>query len=293
MLEAGLRPGLVALLVAWLAGCGDGGPAGRLLVRDAASPAALAALPDGGLRYGERLSGRVRQVDGRGRLRTEPVAEVEVSTDGQRGLVGVAVDDHDRTFATWTDPEGTILVGQVAPGPVRLVWRGPASARIGNGGHLELSSDGRLVVGIGDLQRGDRSGRLLALDPDGPADQDPVVVSGGWNNPFAFGFSPSGGLWVADNAPGREPERLVGLGRGGEVVFSTELPGAQIAPAGLVALSDSELVICAYLTRRLMRYEVGSRRLRNMAEGCRTGVVLLTSGHLAYAGEDEIRLLER
>ena len=282
-----------ALVVLPLAGCGDGPPQGRLLVSDADSPAALAALPDGGLRYGERLTGRVREVDGRGRVRPEPVAQVEVSTDGQRGLLGLAVDRRDRTFAAWTDRSGTILVGQVAPGPVRVVWRGPPSAPIGNGGHLELPPDGRLLVGIGDLQRGDRSGRLLAVDPDESADQDPEVVSGGWNNPFAFGLSPSGELWVADNAPGREPERLVGIRRGGEVFFSTELPGAQIAPAGLVALSDSELVICAYLTGRLMRYEVGSGRLRTLAEGCRTGVVQLTTGHLAYAGEDEIRLLER
>lgn len=75
--------------------------------------------------------------------------------------------------------------------------------------------------------------------------------------------------------------------------FSTDLPGAQIAPAGLVALSDSELVICAYLTGRVIRYEVGSGRLRTLAVGCPTGVVQLASGHLAYAGEDVIRVLER
>lgn len=267
--------------------CGDGRAEGRLLVEDAAFPVAMAPLPGGGLRYGERLTGRVREVDGRGRLRPEPVAEVEVSTPGQRGLLGLAVDDRGRTFAAWTDPGRVILVGQVAPGPVRVLWRGPQSSRIGNGGHLELSPDGRLVVGVGDLQRGDRSGQLLALDPDGSPGQEPEVVSSGWNNPFAFGFSPSGELWVADNAPGEEPERLARVG--GPV---TEVPGKQIAPAGLAAVSDGELVLCAYLTKELTLYAVDTGRLRKLADGCRTGVVRLPGGDLAYANEDEIRVLD-
>jgi hypothetical protein len=272
--------------------CGDGRAEGRLLVEDAGFPVAMAPLPGGGLRYGERLTGRVREVDGRGRLRPEPVAAVEVSTDGQRGLLGLAVDGQGRTFAAWTDPPGMLLVGQVVPAPVRVLWRGPPSSNLGNGGHLELSPDGRLVVGLGDLGRGDRSGRLLGLDPDGPPDQHPDVLSSGWNNPFAFGFSPSGALWVADNAPGEEPERLVRLSQDGRPAFATDLSGRQIAPAGLVALSDSRLVLCAYLTEELAIYDVEQGRRRTLVEGCRTGVVRLTTGDLAYANEHEVRILE-
>lgn len=278
---------MVAMALVALVACGDEGK-GRLLVGNAAFPAAMAPLPGGGLRYGERLAGRVREVDGRGRLRPEPVAEVEVSTRGQRGLLGLAIDDRGRTFAAWTDPGQAILVGQVAPGPVRVLWRGPQSSRIGNGGHLELSPDGRLVVGIGDLQRGDRSGQLLALDPDGREGQPPEVVSSGWNNPFAFTYTPGGRLWVADNAPGEEPERLAEV----NAASVTELPGKQIAPAGLAAISDRELVLCAYLTRELLRFRVGERRGKRIATGCRTGVVRLAGGALAYANEDEIRVLD-
>ena len=41
----------------------------------------------------------------------EPLAQVNVSTEGQRGLLGLAVDDQGRTFAAWTDPQETIVVG--------------------------------------------------------------------------------------------------------------------------------------------------------------------------------------
>src|SRR5665648_375351 len=97
----------------------------------------------------------------------------------------------------------------------RIVWCGPPSATLANGGHLAFAPDGRLLIGIGDLQHPRRAqradtpnGKLLSLRPDGPPTQRPAVVSSGWNNPFAFTFTPSGTLWVADNSPGTRPERL-------------------------------------------------------------------------------------
>lgn len=288
-----------------LVGAGNGpGPDVRTLVAGAADPVALVALDDGGLRYAERLSGRVREVSGDGRLRPSPVAEVAVGTGGQRGLLGLAVDGRDRTFAAWTDPAGVLVVGQVAPGRRRVVWRGPVTARLGNGGHLELSPDGRLVVGIGDLQAPGRvadpgapHGKLLALDPAAGPDQTPAVLSSGWNNPFAFAFTPAGSLWVADNAPGSGPERLARVGPGGEPAAVTELPGPQRAPAGLVALSEEALVLCAYLSGELTLHRVGpdgraEARGRRLAGDCRTGVAVLAGGDLAYAAEDAIRVVQ-
>ena len=168
-----------------------GSRSSEVLVADAAFPAALASLAGGGVRYGEHLTGRVREVDAAGQLLVAPVAEVAVRTGGQRGLLGLSVDGSDRTFATWVRmADGRIVVGQVAPGPTRLVWEGPESSRLANGGHLEFAPDGTLVVGIGDLQAGrlvddpDRpNGKLLRLDPDGAPDQRPATISTGWNNP--------------------------------------------------------------------------------------------------------------
>ena len=102
--------------------------------------------------------------------------------------------------------------------PHRRVWTGPPSATLADGGHLALDRRGRLLIGIGDLQQPTRiddaaypNGKILALDPAGPAGQRPTILSAGWNNPFAFAVAPDGRVWVADNSPGKRPERI---GRG-------------------------------------------------------------------------------
>ena len=112
--------GLVLTLAMTAVACGDddaGSVESRVLVAEAAEPTALAPLADGGLRYAERVTGRIREVSADGRLRAEPVALVAVVSDGQRGLLGLAVDQFDRTFAAWTRPDGRLVVGQVAGGP--------------------------------------------------------------------------------------------------------------------------------------------------------------------------------
>jgi hypothetical protein len=50
-------------------------------------------------------------------------------------------------------------------------------------------------------------------------------------------------------------------------------------------------VLCAYLTEELVLYDVEKGRRRTLVEGCRTGVVRLTTGDLAYANEHEVRVL--
>lgn len=273
---------------------GDGEPPeATVLVAEAASPVALVALSDGGLRYGERRTGRIREVDAAGRLRPEPVAKVAVRAEpGQRGLLGVAVDGESRTFAAWTRAsDGRIVVGQVAPGAPRLVWEGPSSTDLANGGHLAVAPDGRLVIGIGDLQDPGRlddpdapNGKLLALDPDGRPEQPPEPLSSGWNNPFAFTFTADGALWVADNAPGERPERI---GRGdSDGLPRTELDG-RAAPAALVALADDRLGLCGYVSGRMREVRIDGDRAeapgRTVAEPCRTGAAVLADGRVVVA----------
>jgi hypothetical protein len=298
---------LVALLGLPAAlGCGGGGEEATV-PRDAATlltradhVAAMVPLAEGGLRLGERLSGRVLDVDAEGRSRGV-VARVPVSTEGQRGLIGLAVDEGGRTFATWTRPDGRIVVGQVAPGRRRIVWRGPRSTNLANGGTLRFDPGGGLIVGIGDLEDRARlddpaspNGKLLRLDPDGPADQDPEVVSGGWNNPYAFALTPSGDLWVADNSPGDAPERLARGDRGPRPADVTELEGTR-APAGLEALGDDELVLCGFVSRRLERFRIEDGRAvpagEPLARDCALGVRRLADGRLAYSTREEIRVV--
>ncbi len=271
---------------------------GDVLVNDAAWPAAMVALPDGGLLFGERLSGRIRRVDASGRLIGPALARVAVSTTGQRGLLGLAAEA-DRIFASWTRPNGRLVVGRVSPPPARIVWEGPRSSARANGGRLAFAPDGDLVIGVGDLEQPSRvpssstpNGKVLKLDPSGPRTQQPRVVSSGWNNPFAFAFTPSGALWVADNAPGSESERLARGDLGGRPSLITELPKDTV-PAGLAALSDDRLVMCGFASRVLQVYRIGpSGRASSsgaaLAENCSIGVVRLGDGRLAYANENTI-----
>lgn len=253
----------------------------------------MVALPDGGLLYGQRTTGRILTSEG------ELVARVDVVSEGQRGLLGLDVDDDGAVFAAWTRPDGRIVVGRVAPGEQRLVWVGPESSRLGNGGHIAFSPEGDLVIGIGDLEDpGSVSdlnaphGKLLRLDPDGDPGQDPELVSSGWNNPFAFGFTPSGALWLADNAPGNDRERLL---RADPVGPQTWLPD-RTAPSGLAAIDDSTLALCSYRTQLLLRYRIGVNGVARLesppiARDCRYGVVLLADGRLAYAADESIRFV--
>jgi len=225
----------------------------------------MVALPSGGLLYGERTTGIVRRLDAQGRRMPGVVARVAVSTRGQRGLLGLALDRRGRLFAAWTRPDLRLVVARLAPGRQRLVWSGPRSSDLGVGGHIVSDTDDTLLIGVGDLQapgrsldRSEPNGKLLALAPDGPSTQRPRVLSGGWTNPFAFDVTPAGAVWVADNAVRELPERLARGDLGFRPTRVSALPPAT-APSGLATLSERELVVCGYVSRRLQRYRVDER----------------------------------
>src|SRR5680860_442288 len=158
------------------------------LDRPGIASVALASDGAGGLLYGERLTGRVRRVSSAGRLEPQPVVHVTVATGGQRGLLGVSTDPTRRIFVayTGTGPGRPIEVAQVVPA-FRLVWAGPESSALANGGHLVYDTRRQqLIIGIGHLgQRAKVSepnspnGKLLLLHPDGAPTQHPTVLSEG------------------------------------------------------------------------------------------------------------------
>ncbi len=295
-----------------VASCGDGGDRrsnGASVLRVEATvqfqpgtePVALAPRDDGGLLVGERRTGRVRRVTAAGDLEPQPVAEVSVAADDddQRGLVGLAVDG-DRVYAAWTRAsDGRLVVAEVTGGRERPVWTGPRSRELANGGHLAVLRDGRLVVGVGDLQRPELvddpnapNGKLLALDPAAPPGQRPEPLSSGWNNPFAFVVTSAGAIWVADNAPGEDPERI---GRGDPAAAGgepTALPGRR-APAALIELAPGRLGLCGYLDGELTVVQIGGepRLGERLATGCRTGAALLADQRLAVSDGERIRIL--
>ena len=288
--------GATALLAA---GCGGApavpAPPGTHLL-DADRASALAVTPDGGLLAGELERGTILAVPPARPVRP-PIA---VATGGQRGLLGLAFDSRRRLFAAYVARDRRLVVDRIAPGRARRVWTGPRSADLANGGHLAFAPDGRLVIGVGDLQDPARTadprapnGKLLALRPDG-RNARPTVLSTGWNNPFAFVFTPDGALWVADNAPGRRPERLARGDLGGGPAQVSELAG-KIAPSGLAAISSAELAVCGFVSGTLDRYRLrqGAWRLAGtIARGCRYGVVRLPGARLAFSTGRDIRVVD-
>lgn len=271
-------------------------PEPRTLVPGAAFPAAMAALPGGGLLYGERLTGRVVRVARDGA--TEVIGQVRVSTEGeQRGLLGLAVRD-DQVFVSFTEPSGRLQVERLDGG---VVWEGPPSETRANGGRIAFASDGTLVIGVGDLLDAEAAvdptapnGKMLALDPDGAPDQQPVIVSSGWNNPFAFAFAPDGTLYVADNVGGAGDERLAIGNQGSRPVVLATFPPDSV-PSGIAVTEDGALAVCTYLERALRIYRIvdgiAQPDAEPLATDCSIGVVALADGTLAYADERTIRVL--
>jgi hypothetical protein len=134
------------------------------------------------------------------------------------------------------------------------------------------------------------NGKLLALDPAGAPDQEPARLSSGWNNPFAFVVTRSGDVWVADNAPGDDPETI---GRGDRASDRTDLPGRR-APSALVEIDADHLGLCGYLDNELHIVELGDDLQPSdqvAATGCRSGAALLSDGRLAISDGEAVRLL--
>lgn len=285
------------ILAAPVAGCGSesSSPAssGRVLTA-APRASAFAVTPDGTLLAGALETGKIAAVS-RG---AASLPRLRVVTGGQRGLLGLAADRRGRVYAAYTRrSDRRIVVDRIAPGAARRIWTGPRSAALANGGHLAFAPDGRLVIGIGDLQDAARTpdprapnGKLLALRI-GSRNRHPAVLSSGWNNPFAFVFTPDGKLWVADNAPGKRAERLARGDLGGVPAQVSGLE-RRTAPSGMAAISNTELAVCGFVSGLLDRYRLEQGRWRltgTIARGCRYGVVLLPHGRLAFSTGSEIR----
>ena len=217
----------------------------------------------------------------------ETLATIEVGIEGeQRGLLGHTVIDGVR-YAAWTDPDTLhLLVGEVSPtGVERIVWDGGATAGGAVGGHLEASADGQLILGIGQLTdwaKANGSGALVQLDAAGPSDQDPIVLSDGYTNPFAFAVI-DGELWVADNAVGNDIERI---GRG-DLTDRDDLAATgrdPRAPSAVVALPDGNLAVCGFLDGQLLAWQTDDAPRYSTPLGpCLTGAVTLADGTVVTA----------
>ncbi|MEV8335962.1 PQQ-dependent sugar dehydrogenase [Streptomyces niveus] len=200
-------------------------------VATAQNPVAGAAGPDDTVWIAER-AGTVRVLTGQGL--GEPVLDIsaETTTDGERGLLGVAFDnDFAHFYISYTNLEGTSTIdefavqdGALQPDTRRTVLTQTQPYENHNGGDIKFGPDGYLYIALGDGGAGGDPqgngqkldtllGKILRIDPAGaepyaiPSDNpfvgDPnakdEIWSYGLRNPWRFSFdSGTGDLLIGD-----------------------------------------------------------------------------------------------
>ncbi|MFJ7896801.1 PQQ-dependent sugar dehydrogenase [Streptomyces anthocyanicus] len=229
-------------------------------VARAQNPTAGAAGPQDTVWIAER-AGTVRVLDDDGL--GEPVLDIsdETTTDGERGLLGLAFDERfAHLYLSYTDLEGTSTVDEFAvqDGTVRedtrrtvLTQEQPESNH--NGGAITFGPDGYLYIALGDGGGGGDPqgngqkldtllGKLLRIDPQGgdpyaipednPFADDPdargEIWSYGLRNPWRFSFDAgSGDLLIGDvgQSDWEEIDRAPASSPGGENYGWSQMEG--------------------------------------------------------------------
>jgi glucose/arabinose dehydrogenase len=176
-------------------------------------PWEIAFLPDGRALVTER-AGRVRLLDRDGRLRRKPAAHVAVTTQGEGGLLGLALDPdfaaNRLVYLYFTRGESMRLERwRFAHGRLQRqqsLVDGIVAGRVHDSGRIAFGPDRRLYVATGDAGQGalaqqadSLNGKFLALTPEQyrGAGGVPEIVSRGHRNPQGFDWEPGTGRLIA------------------------------------------------------------------------------------------------
>jgi len=194
-------------------------------------PVSFAFAPDGRIFFSERFSGSIRVIVD-GQLSLEAVGSVPVVTNGEQGLLGLALDPdfntspwvyvyHTYFSASLNRDANRVVRVSADPGSPRteVVLDAIPAGTVHNGGILGFAADGTLFITTGDAQNVSNSqdptslaGKVLRVNRDGtvptnnPFPGSPVF-SLGHRNVFGLAFHPLTGLpYISENGPNQNDE---------------------------------------------------------------------------------------
>jgi glucose/arabinose dehydrogenase len=192
-------------------------------------PTAMAFAPDGRL-FVALQDGDLRVIQN-GVLLPTPFLHVDVSANGERGLLGIAFDPHFAInkyvyiyYTTATDPIHNRISRFTANGNVAvpnsevvIFDLDPMTGLNHNGGAIHFGPDGKLYAGVGDSSAPFNAqlltnlhGKILRINKDGSVPTDNpfynqasgnnrAIWAIGLRNPFTFAFQPgTGRMFIND-----------------------------------------------------------------------------------------------
>src|SRR4051794_21801253 len=183
-------------------------PRVKTIATGLAVPWEIAFLPDGRALVTER-QGRVRLLERGHRLRRKPVARVAVSTQGEGGLLGLAIDPdfaaNRFVYLYYTQARSMrverwrFVHGRLER--ARSLIPGILAGRVHDSGRIAFGPDRRLYVATGDAGDGELAqrtdslnGKFLALAPEQYRGAGGVeIISRGHRNPQGFDWDPARG----------------------------------------------------------------------------------------------------
>jgi aldose sugar dehydrogenase len=204
-------------------------------------PVAMAFDPQGRLFYTEKDTGNVR-LFANGALRPDPVMGFKVDNQGERGLLGIAVDpsfnQNHYIYVYYTCLVGAdcassenrvvrFVENNGAGSNPTTIFSSSATAPQSqhNGGNIHFGPDGKLYISIGDdaipnnaQDVTNKHGKLHRINPDGSMPSDnpgfntpgalPSLYARGLRNSFDFTFDPvvPGRIFATENGRGCDDE---------------------------------------------------------------------------------------
>lgn len=192
-----------------------------ILASELEIPWALAFLPEGQILVTER-PGKVRLINTKGVLQKDPIYIVsEVKTEGEGGLLGVAVDPSYKSnhfiYLYYTyDSQKTLnrVVRYIFDGKIfkqdKIIVDTIPGAVFHNGGRLKFGPDSYLYITAGDSldpslaqDKNSLAGKILRVDTNGqPAPGNPFssrIYSFGHRNPQGLAWDEIGNLWETEH----------------------------------------------------------------------------------------------